>query len=204
MASTQSTTTSGYSRRRILAGLGSAALAVGGAGVGSAQIEGEVPRTVYIPAVTEFKDEYVGQFLIVSEPAPASDSDPNALFDDCSDIPWSQAETTVNIGQLSDRRSTQPQAVRLPVYMSERETTLVDDAIFVINDANPCGDHVRLDIEWVTTRSLVGKPAGPVVTDQSDGEGGETAGGAGAGFGVVAAIAGLAGGLATWRRRHER
>jgi len=194
--------TGGYRRRTVLAGLASGAAVAVGAGTTSAAIDGEAPQTVFVPAVSEFEDEYEGQFLTIEGPLE-SDGSPDAIHDACGDVPWSTEQTVSKVGQLSDRRSDRPLSVRLPIYVNDAQSNLVEDALFVVSDANPCeGEYVRLDVEWVTTRSLVGKPAGPVA---AGGEGAaQTDGSDGPGLGVLAGLAGLAGGiLALWRRDGE-
>lgn len=191
---------SSYSRRAVLAGAGSSVLVLAGGGAVQAA-EGEAPMEVIVPAVSEFENDYEGQFLTVEEPAGEADADPDAVHDAC-DVPWPRDATTASVGQLSDRRSDQPVAVRVPVYMDATETNLVEDVLFVISTASPCdGDYVRLDLSWVSTRSLVGKPAGPTVQAEQDPDEApaETPGGNGPGFGAVAAGVGFAGGLlAKW------
>lgn len=187
--------TGGYSRRAVLAGAGSAALFAGGVGTVGA-VESEVPRTVVVPAVSEFEDDYEGQFLTIYGPATETNVSPADVHEACEDVPWPRDATEVNAGQLTDRRADTPVAVRLPVHVDARRTNLVEDALFVVNDATPCaGDFVRLDLVWVTTRSIVGKPPGPTVGEGDDGPE-DAAGTDGPGFGPIAAVLGLSGALA--------
>lgn len=194
---------SGYSRRAVLAAGGSGLLVLaGGSPVRAAA--GEAPMQVIVPAVSEFEDNFEGQFLTVEEPAGEADADPDAVHDACS-VPWPRDATTASVGQLSDRRSDQPVAVRVPVYMDGSETDLVEDVLFAISSASPCeGDYVQLDVEWVSTRSLVGKPAGPTVDESGNGNGGGpdqaeglegTPGADGTGFGLLAGGLGVSGAL---------
>lgn len=194
-----------YSRRTVLAGAGGLALGLAGSGTGLASAaEGEAPMEVIVPAVSEFEGSFEGQFLTVNEPAGEADGDPDAVHEACS-VPWSRDETSVHVGQLTDRRSDTPVAVRVPVYVDGSETDLVEDVLFAISTASPCqGDYVRLDVEWVSTRSLVGKPAGPTVQGQGgqDAAPAETPGGQGSGFGLLAGALGVSGALlARWLGR---
>lgn len=187
----------GYSRRAVLVGAGTVGFGFA-TGIPTVQAaEGEAPMRVIVPAVSEFDDNYEGQFLTVEEPAGEADADPDQVHQACS-VPWPSEATTAHVGQLSDRRSDTPVAVRIPVYMNGDETNLVEDVLFVISDATPCeGEYVRLDVEWVSTRSLVGKPAGPTVDQQGDRQEGlaETPGEDGDGFGLLAATLGVSGAL---------
>lgn len=198
----------GWTRRSVLAGAAATGvLAVGGGVAGAAA--GETPQTAIVPAVEEFEGNFAGQFLTIEEPAAEADASPDAVHDAC-DVPWPRDATDANVGQLSDRRSDSPVAVRLPVYMDGRQVDLVEDALFVVSSVTECqGDYVRVDLSWVTTRSIVGKPAGPTVSGdeqgaaEADEEATETPGASGDGFGLLVAIVGAAGGLLARRRRDE-
>lgn len=188
-------------RRSVLASVGTVGLALAGGAARAA--EGEAPQTAIIPAVEEFEDNYEGQFLSINEPAGEADADPVAVHEAC-EVPWPGDATTANVGQLSDRRRTSPVAVRLPVYMDDRQVDLVEDALFVVSSASACqGDYVQVELSWVTTRSLVGKPAGPTVAQDEEAgvQAADTPGESGDGFGSFAAVLGVAGALATWWRR---
>lgn len=178
--------TGAYRRRAVLTGLASAATLAVGAGDAAAATGGaEVPKQVYVPTVSEFENDYAGQFLTIAETPDSDVGAPEQLHASCSDVPWPEQRTIVKVGQLSDRRSDTPVAVRLPIYMDDQDAELVEDALFVINRSEPCRESfVRLNIDWVTMRSLVGKPAGPTVQ--------EGTGGDGAGFGLLAGTAGVA------------
>lgn len=202
-----------YSRRAVLAGIcGGAAAVLGASGARAAAEGANTPQTVIIPAVSEFEDGYEGQFLQITEPTDDEtiDPSPSDVNQNC-DVPWPDDNTSANVGQLTDRRSEAPLAVELPVYMNGEETDIVEDALFVISNAIPCeGQFVRLELSWITTRSLVGGDPGPVAADDGAGAGGdqagvaETDGGDGAGFGVVGGIGGVAGVLlARWLRGGE-
>lgn len=206
-----------YGRRAVLAGICGGAAAVFGASGARAAAEGaNTPQTVIVPAVSEFEDGYEGQFLQITEPTDdeAIDPSPSDVNQNC-DVPWPDDNTSANVGQLTDRRSDAPLAVELPVYMNSEETDIVEDALFVISNAIPCeGQFVRLELSWITTRSLVGGDPGPVAADDGAGAGGgqagadggqagvaETEGGDGPGFGLVGGALGVGGVLlARWLR----
>lgn len=194
---TASTDGSGRTRRTVLAGVGGLAAAVAGGGVASAA-DPELPRTVIVPAVSEFEGSYVGQFLTVYEPTQETDASPAEVHEACQELPWPESATAANVGQLTDRLSDQPLAVRVPVYVDSRQTDLVEDALFVINNAERCqGEYVRLDVEWVTTRSVAGKPPGPTVADDEAALA-ETEGEDGPGFGLATAGLGVGSAIVLW------
>lgn len=211
MAQSADTQTSFRCRRRtVLASLAGGATLVGASGaVGAATTpspDEEVPQRVVVPAVPEFEDDYEGQFLVIfdppAEPAVSGEEGPG----EC--VPWPSERTRTLVGQLSDKRSEVPVAVQVPVSVDEQDANLVENAFMVIDDATPCqdGEYVRLDVEWITTRALVGKPPGPVAEEEGQAglaEDAETPGGAGPGFGVIGAVLGLAGGLLARQRRRD-
>lgn len=175
------------SRRAFLAGAGSV-LVLGSVGRASATSE-QVTPTMVIPAVDHFEDNYAGQFLTVRSWDSGKGGVQEAT-DGCNDLPWPADETIRNEGQLTDRRSDSPVAVRLPVFLDGRREPIREDALFVINQAAPCdGNYVKLQTASVRLHSVYGEPAGPTVSE-SDAEG--------TGFGLLAGAAG--GGLALLSR----
>lgn len=174
-------------RRGFLAGTGTALL-VGGAGQVSAAQEGEVVTpSVIIPTVEEFENNYTGQFLTLrSNSTDAGDLE--AVRDACPELPWPADQTQQIEGQLTDRRSNEPIAVRLPVFIDDRQRPEQDDALYVISRVDACGDeYVSLQLSAVDLRNISGGAPGPGAS--GDGGSGNTDG-IGAGPGLLAGAVG--------------
>jgi hypothetical protein len=170
-----------HSRREVLGATGGL-MAV--ATVGSfQQVSNSIDRTMIVPAADQFEDNYAGQFVAINDEQIDAEIEASAL-NDCSPE-WSPDETKVYDGQLVDRRSEQPIAVQVPVFTNGNLPGIASGTMFTINSATPCGQtYVSLDAVSVRSRSLVGKPPGPTVTqDQTPG------------FGALLAGGGIAGGL---------
>lgn len=181
-------------RRRFLAGAGTALL-VGGVGRASAtQDEEVVTPAVIVPVVEEFEGNYTGQFLTLrSESTDAGDLE--AVKDACQELPWPEDEAQQIEGQLTDRRSDEPVAVRLPVFIDGRQRPEEDDALYIISRATPCGDeYVSVQLSAVNLRNITGGESGPSAGD--DGGGGTTDDGAG--LGLLAGGAGGVGAVLAW------
>lgn len=172
-------------RRQVLIGAGSAVL-VGGVGRASATAEETTP-TMIIPAVDEFENNYSGQFLTIRGQL-SEKGDTQAMKDACPELPWPEEEMVQREGQLTDRRSDEPIAVRLPVFLSESQRPEQDDALFIISKATPCGgEYVKVQLSPIDLRSVTTGESGPGVTE--DGESGED----GSGFGLIAGAVGAIG-----------
>ena len=171
-----------WTRRRFLAGAGSIFL-VGGIGRADAtQEEEEVTPPVIVPVVEEFEDNYVGQFLTLrSESTDAGDLE--AVKGACQELPWPEDEAQQIEGQITDRRSDEAVAVRLPVFIDGRQRPEQDDALYIINQATPCGDeYVTVQLSAVNLRNITGGEAGPTAGEN----GGSTTDGVGTGLGLLA------------------
>jgi hypothetical protein len=176
-----------FSRRAFLVAGGTALLAGGVGRTGAAE---ELTPTVVVPAIDEFEGNYAGQFLTILG-RESDEGDVSEVADACDDLPWPAEETERNRGQLTDRRSDEPIAVRLPVFLDGRPDPIKEDALFVINRVSSCqGEYVTLELASIDLRAVSGDPPGPNVTETEDD---------GAGFGLAAGAAG--GGLGLLLRR---
>ena len=144
-----------------------------------------VTPTVIVPVVKEFEGNYVGQFLTLrSESTNAGDLED--VKNACEELPWPEDEALQIEGQVTDRRSEQPVAVRLPVFIDGRQRPEQDDALYIISRASACGDeYVHVQLSPVDLRNITGEPPGPGA-DQGPGDGGTTTDGIGAGPGLLA------------------
>lgn len=188
-----------WTRRQLLVGAGSAVL-VGGVGRASAADETEeeeVTPTVIIPAVDEFENNYVGQFLTIrSDTIPEGED--QAVTEACTELPWPAKNMIQRAGQLTDRRSEEPVAVELPVFLNEDERPEQDDALYIISRSNTCdGDYVEIQLSPVDLRNITGGESGPGTTETGDGDGGGSGLSAqdGSGFGLFAGAVGGIGAL---------
>lgn len=175
-------------RRTFLIGAGT----VGIAGTtGSAFAASEEPTpTVITPAVDEFEDNYTGQFLTIRDDEPGEEGDIEAVRGACGELPWPEGETQQRVGQLTDRRSDSPIAVRLPVFLDQRRNPDTDDALYIISDASACNSaYVTLTLAPIELRSITGGESGPGVTEEDDSDFTDVDG---SGFGFLAGVAGAA------------
>lgn len=180
-------------RRQLLIGTGSAVL-VGGVGSASAADE-EVTPTVIIPAVDEFENNYVGQFLTIRSQT-LSEGEDQAVTEGCAELPWSAENMVQLAGQLSDRRSNEPVAVRLPVFLNEDQRPEQDDALYTISRANTCdGDYVEVQLSPVDLRNITGGEGPDVTEGNGDGGGSGLSAQDGSGFGLFAGAVGGIGAL---------
>ena len=178
--------------------LGSAAGAAGLAGVGGRAVAQEGPaqiqRRLVIPAIDAFQGNYVGQFLLIEEPDDAGQQ--NVDMSTCPGVEWSEENTQVYSAQLLTGEEPNPFTVGVEAFGDGTKPQIASSTFFIVKGAGQCaGDYVSLECEWITRRSVVGKPPGPTVT--------QTEVGGQPGFGWLGGAAGLAGWLAlrAWNRR---
>lgn len=169
---------------------------VGGVGRASAA-DNTVTPTMIIPAVDEFENNYAGQFLTIRGQS-SGEGNFQAVKDACTGLPWDSEDMIQREGQLTDRRSNEPIAIRLPVFLSEGQRPDQDDALFIISRANTCdGDYVQVQLSPIDLRNIT-SGGGPDVTDGSgDGGGSGLSAQDGSGFGLFAGAVGGIGALLT-------
>lgn len=94
-------------------------------------------------------------------------------------------------GQLTDRRSNEPIAVELPVFLNEDQRPEQDNVLYIISRANTCdGNYVEIQLSPVDLRSITGA-GGPDVTEEGgDGGGSGLSAQDGSGFGLFAGAVG--------------
>jgi hypothetical protein len=142
-----------------------------------------------IPSVDEFDGNYVGQLLTLREELSEKKS-LEAVRDACGELPWPADETVQHEAQLTDRRSDEPLAVRMPVFLDRRKRPEQDDALFIVNRATPCdGSYVRLEVSPIEQRSITLEGSGPTVTEDENSSLTDVAG---SGFGFIAGALGAA------------
>jgi hypothetical protein len=178
-----------------LLGAGSA-LFVGGLASSRAAAQVVTP-SVIIPAVDEFEGNYEGQFLTIRGGTVGS-GDLEAVRAACGELPWPEDEVEQIEGQLTDRRSDEPFAVRLPVVLNGQQRPEQDDALFIISDATPCGEeYVQLQLSPIDLRNIASEESGPGIGEEAESEATEDNA---AGLGLLAGAIGGVGGVLAWLR----
>lgn len=205
-------------RRRVLRGLGGILGAAAGSTAASrAQTPtqtdpgggAQVTTNVLVPDVGQpFAGDYVGQFVIFTDPTPNDDVSPDGVAT-CDFATWSPGETRGYEGLLVDRLTDDPRGVEVPLYVNEARPQIEVGTVFVINQTHPCPDGLLgLELERVPARSfapeygtvehpLVGEEPGPGLTP-TDEPGGIDAPGQ-PGFGAAVTV--VAVGVVAWIRR---
>lgn len=202
------------SRRRLLvtaAGVGSIGLS---AGLGRAQTtttepegEAQIRQRAVVPRVGQpFQGEYVGQFVVFTDPTPRDDVTP-AIVGECDFANWAPEDTRGYQGLLLDRLTDDPVSTEIPMYTNGNKERVPVGQSFIVGRTEPCrDDFVGLEMESVPVQRfepdydtqdnpLIGEEPGPTVSPV---EGGETEAPGQPGLGVGAALAGI--GAALLRR----
>ena len=209
----------------MLAGAGSVALgAVGATGTASAQDaqttetgadagttgdpgpddEAQIRTRAVIPRVGQpFEGNYVGQFLIFTDPTP-NDSVSPQVVGECDYADWAPEATRGYQGLLIDRLTDDPQGVEVPMYTNGNEPRVDVGTTFIVDGLHPCGDEFvglglesapvsRFQPDYSTADNpLVGESPGPTVEgDGAEGGDGETPAPGMPGFGAVATAVGV-------------
>ena len=180
-------------------------LAIAGAGVGIVGVsssgsraqtttesdgEAQIQTRVVIPRVGEpFQGEYVGQFLIFTDPTPRDDVSPQ-IVGECAFAEWEPEETRGYQGLLLDRLQGEeldeaeedPQGTEVSMYTNGNEPRVEVGTVFIVNGVEPCGeDFLGLELESVPAERfqpdystvenpLVGEEPGPTVSPAPEGQ----------------------------------
>lgn len=176
--------------------------------------EAQITTNVVIPEVGQpFAGNYVGQFVIFTDPTPGDDVSPSVIAE-CDHVGWSPTDTKEFEVLILDRLRESPRYVKVPAYMNETTPMIRVGDVFMINRVLSCpGDFLTLELEKVPAESfnpeygtvehpLIGEPPGPTVSPQEDGaddDPGIVASPGQPGFGVLSLLA-TAGGIALVRR----
>lgn len=199
----------GLSRRRLLAAVGAGAGSVGlVAGLGGAQTtteageETQIHQRAIIPQVGQpFEGEYVGQFVVFTDPTPKEEVSP-AIVGECDFANWPPADTRGYQGLLLDRLKDDPVSTEIPMYTNANKERVPVGTSFIIGRVEPCGeDFLGVEMESVPARRfdpdydtgenpLVGEEPGPTVSPAAEGE---TEAPGQPGLGVGAALLGVGG-----------
>lgn len=196
-------------RRRLLAAAGAGSIGLA-SGFGRAQTttepgdEAQIQQRAIVPRVGQpFQGEYVGQFVIFTDPTPDEEVSP-AVVGECDFANWSPAETRGYQGLLLDRLTDDPVSTEIPMYTNANKERVPVGTSFVVGRAEPCAeDFLGLELEAVPVEQfepdydtqanpLLEEEPGPTVSPVEDGE---TEAPGQPGLGVGAALAGLGGGV---------
>jgi hypothetical protein len=154
-----------------------------------------------------FEGEYVGQFVIFTDPTPDDEVSP-AIVGECDFANWTPAETRGYRGLLLDRLTDDPVSTEISMYTNANKERVPVGTSFIVGRAEPCdGDFLGLELEAVPVdqfnpdydtdeNPVVGEEPGPTVSPV---EGGKTVAPGQPGLGVGAAVAGLGGGAFLYR-----
>lgn len=194
-------TDGGVNRRRFLRTAGAATLAPAALSSAASGQENRYLRRMVIPRIERFSDDYVGRFVLLSDPL---EKEPEAsAIDDCEFASWSPDETDVYEGLIIDRHQTQ-EAVQTDIYM-RTGTEFEPGTLFIITAQSPCpNDYVGLEATQVPDERLppINNSSRQTVPETTaDGDAGGLASPGQSGFGPLAALGGIIG--ATWYRVHR-
>ena len=223
------TTGGRITRRRLLAASGGAVgVAAGFAGSAGAQsatttaasgatspgdttaTEAQIQRRAIVPTVGEpFTDNYLGQFLVFTDPTPHQEVSPE-IVGECAFADWAPAETRGYQGLLADRLSDAPRGVEVPVFLNGNQPPVGLGDVYIVGSVETCSEHyLGLELETVPVRRVKG-PGGSLGGGGTAGEearAGDDVGeatvadGGQPGFGILAGTLGLGGaGLLRWFR----
>lgn len=203
------------SRRRLLAAAGASIGSIGlfadpGRGqTTTTEPEGEaqIQQRAVIPRVGQpFEGEYVGQFVIFTDPTPRDDVTP-AIVGECDFANWAPEDTRGYQGLLLDRLTDDPVSTEIPMYTNGNKERVPVGTSFIVGRTESCSDDfLGLEVESVPVQQfepdydtqdnpLIGEESGPTVSPV---EGGETEAPGQPGLGVGAALGGI--GAALLRR----
>lgn len=204
------------SRRSVLAGV-----AVGASSIGVSSTptvaqtpttepagEAQIHRRAIVPRVGQpFRGEYVGQFVLFTDPTPDDEVTPS-IVGECDFAEWPPEETRGYQGLLIDRLSDDSKGVTVPMYLDQNKERVELGDAFIVNQVESCSDDfIGVELEDVPVESfnptydtgenpLVGEEPGPAV---SPAEEEQTAAPGQPGLGAGAALVGI-GGAALLRR----
>ena len=177
--------------------------------------EAQIRTRAIIPRVGQpFQGEYVGQFLIYTDPTPNESVSPQIVAE-CDYADWAPEDTRGYQGLLIDRLTDEPRGVEVTMYTNGNEPRVRAGTTFIVDRVHPCnGEFVGLGLESAPVRRfqpdystaenpLVGEPAGPTVSPVPDGEGAGTPAPGMPGFGALAATVGI-GAAALLRKLADR
>lgn len=195
-------------RRGFLRAAGIAAatplVASGAAGAATAQ-DNSYARKMVFPRVERFSKDYVGRFIILSDPLQ---KEPNAeAINGCDFVDWSPERTDVYEALIVDRHQTQ-EAVTLQELYVKAGTEYAPGSLFIVGQQSTCPqDYVGVLANSVPDERLppIDNESRQTVAGGGNGTGTEARTGTtavqqggvlssgGSGFGPLAALSGVAG-----------
>jgi len=120
-------------------------------------------RQMVAPAVQPFEGNLVGQFIIATYPTKKEVSP--TVIENCDFPNWAADETKLYQGMYLDRLRTDPQYVRVDLYMNGNQPTVNAGAPFIIGRKTSCpGDYVGIEAQSVPGSVVGDEPPGPTVT----------------------------------------
>lgn len=218
MSDARSPDRDGLTRRAVVSGICAAGAATLGSTAAAHAQDGtateagaQLTRTAVVPAVGEpFAGNYVGQFVILTDPTPREDVTAT-IVEGCDAADWAPEESLGYQVLIADRLSDDPRGVSVEAFLDASAPPIELGNAFIVNRTHPCaGDAVVLDIEAVPVRrfnprygeggGLVGASPGPTLSPTGGTADVDAPGQPG--FGALAAMVGV--GIAAWVRRLRR
>lgn len=167
--------------------------------------EAQIQTRAIIPEVGEpFQGNYVGQFVIFTDPTPRQDATPEVVAE-CDFANWPPERTRTAQVLLLDRISRDdPQGVTVEAFLNEDNPDFSAGNTFIVNRIEDCtGQYLGLVLEDVPEKNfqpaeepgnppLVAESPGPTLSPTQDGGGdGDSIAPGQPGFGAIAAGVGL-------------
>ena len=166
--------------------------------------EAQINLKAVIPEVGQpFQGQYVGQFVVFTDPTPRQDASPEVIAE-CDFAGWPPERTRTSQVLLLDRISeNDPQGVTVRAFLNEDNPDISVGNTFIIGRTHSCpGPYLGLELENVPEQNfqpaeepgnapLVAESPGPTVTPNAEEDGSPSPGMPG--FGPVAALAGIGG-----------
>ena len=195
------------SRRSVLAAAG-AGVGIIGASAGRSRAQtttgsggqAQIYTRAIVPRVGEpFQGEYVGQYIIFTDPTPNEEVSP-AIVGECDFAEWAPSETRGYQGLLIDRLTDEPRGVDIPMYLNANKERVPVGNTFIVDQVSACSDDfvgvqledvpvTRFEPDYDTGENpLVGEEPGPTVSPVPEGQ---TEAPGQPGLGVGAAVLGV-------------
>lgn len=151
------------SRRAVLAGLGGLLGASVGPGIGRAgqtATATDEPAQITTKAVVPdvggpWTGNYVGQFVVFTDPTPRDDVSPPVVAD-CDFADWPASRTRGYQVLLADRLTDEPRGVTVGAYLDAADPQIDVGRTFIIQRTHACpDDFLGLELEEVPVETFV-------------------------------------------------
>lgn len=144
--------------------------------------QAQIYTRAIVPRVGQpFEGEYVGQYIIFTDPTPNEEVSP-AIVGECEFAEWAPSETRGYQGLLIDRLTDEPRGMDIPMYLNANKERVPVGNVFIIDQISSCSDEFigvqledvpvsRFEPDYDTGENpLVGEEPGPGVSPVPDEE----------------------------------